>query len=175
MNIISRKEAKEKRLTRYFTGKPCPHGHISERYVYNWNCVDCNAEGMFKYLKNEKHREVRNERSRKWRKENLEKSKEQLRNWRHANPEKANALHAKRRASKLQRTPSWTNLEDIRMWYEVAEVLSRSGVKFHVDHVVPLQGKTVSGFHVENNMQVIPSYLNVSKNNQWNWEIQSHE
>lgn len=109
--------------------------------------------------------------NRKWQQEN----REYFSKWREENPDKVNAFNAKRRASKLQRTTAWANFEDIRMWYELAEVLSRSGIKFHVDHVVPLQGKTVSGLHVEDNLTVIPAYMNFSKNNQWNWEKQSHE
>ena len=41
MQIITRKEAKEKGLSRYFTGKPCKHGHMSERTVCNSGCVEC--------------------------------------------------------------------------------------------------------------------------------------
>lgn len=40
--IVSRKEAKERGLKRYFSGIPCRHGHISERYVSSRGCVDCN-------------------------------------------------------------------------------------------------------------------------------------
>lgn len=28
-------------LTRYFTGRPCPAGHIAERSVSNYQCVAC--------------------------------------------------------------------------------------------------------------------------------------
>lgn len=38
---ITRKEAKAQNLTRYFTGKPCKHGHNSERFVSNGECVYC--------------------------------------------------------------------------------------------------------------------------------------
>lgn len=40
MQIIKRKEAKEKGLKRYFTGKPCKHGHVVERLVYG-GCIEC--------------------------------------------------------------------------------------------------------------------------------------
>jgi len=30
-------------LTRFYTGKPCKNGHITERYVSNKQCVSCNA------------------------------------------------------------------------------------------------------------------------------------
>jgi len=42
--IITRKEAKAKGLKRYFTGKPCKRGHISERLVCNKGCIECELE-----------------------------------------------------------------------------------------------------------------------------------
>lgn len=41
MKIISRKEALAAGLLYYFTGKPCPHGHIRERYVSVHACRGC--------------------------------------------------------------------------------------------------------------------------------------
>src|ERR1019366_1843671 len=39
--IISYKDAKARGLKRYFTGKPCKHGHLSEKFVSNCCCVTC--------------------------------------------------------------------------------------------------------------------------------------
>jgi len=39
--IISQREAKAKGLNRYFTGKPCKHGHVSLRKVSNFTCLEC--------------------------------------------------------------------------------------------------------------------------------------
>src|ERR1035437_4914004 len=36
----SRQEAKANGLARYFTGQPCPHGHIAERYT-SGSCAEC--------------------------------------------------------------------------------------------------------------------------------------
>ena len=41
MKIISRIEAQEQGLKKFFTGKPCKHGHISERRVSGGQCLEC--------------------------------------------------------------------------------------------------------------------------------------
>lgn len=41
------------------------------------------------------------------------------------------------------------------------------GFKWHVDHVIPLNGKLVSGLHVWNNIAVIPAVENIRKSNQY--------
>lgn len=42
LELIARKEAWEKGLTRYFTGQPCrARGHVAERYVSTSGCVEC--------------------------------------------------------------------------------------------------------------------------------------
>lgn len=46
MEIISRKEAKERGLKRYFTGKPCKHGHTSERNATTGKCLECHKARM---------------------------------------------------------------------------------------------------------------------------------
>jgi len=39
--IVSRKEAIEAGAKRYFTGKPCQHGHVAERQTRGTACVEC--------------------------------------------------------------------------------------------------------------------------------------
>ena len=74
-----------------------------------------------------------------------------------------------RRLAKLQRTPAWLTETDhwmIGQAYELAALRSKmTGFAWHVDHVVPLQGKTVSGLHTPYNLQVIPAAVNISKSN----------
>ena len=49
MQIISRAEAIKQGLKRYFTGKPCKHGHVAEREVFNATCVECERAAAKKY------------------------------------------------------------------------------------------------------------------------------
>lgn len=39
--IISKSEATDQGLNRYFTGKPCKYGHISERWTISGKCIEC--------------------------------------------------------------------------------------------------------------------------------------
>ena len=83
------------------------------------------------------------------------------------NKASVNARAAKRRAMQLKLTPAWAKLDEVAMFYEMAEVLSRSGVLFHVDHIIPLQGKNVWGLHTQENLQIIPAFKNVKKGNRY--------
>ena len=79
------------------------------------------------------------------------------------------ALSAKRRAAKLQATPPWLTKEHMRQieaLYVAAERLqNQDGIKRHVDHIYPLQGKTVSGLHVPWNLQILTESENTKKHN----------
>jgi hypothetical protein len=82
------------------------------------------------------------------------------RKWRQLNPEKTRAHRAKYRASKLQATPSWANLDKIEQIY-------LNCPKGHeVDHIIPLQSNDVCGLHVECNLQYLPVSDNRRKGNQ---------
>ena len=41
--IVTRAEAKLEGATTYFTGKPCPHGHIAIRYTRSCDCAACTS------------------------------------------------------------------------------------------------------------------------------------
>lgn len=44
MKVISRKEARLLGLKRFFTGVPCPRGHVADRGVVNGTCTECISE-----------------------------------------------------------------------------------------------------------------------------------
>ncbi len=82
-----------------------------------------------------------------------------------------NASYAKRRASKLQRTPKWLSEGDLKVikgFYSIAQMLSKvNNEPWHVDHKIPLQGKIVSGLHVPSNLQLMRGIDNETKRNDY--------
>src|SRR5690606_21672555 len=72
MEIISRAEAKAKGLKFYFTGKPCKHGHVSERQLSNGCCTACTAGKSSENgkLYRERHAEKLRRKNAKYRAEN---------------------------------------------------------------------------------------------------------
>jgi len=74
-----------------------------------------------------------------------------------------------REEKKRHRSPAWADLEAIRKIYEDCAALNKEhGPRsYHVDHIIPLQGKTVSGLHVENNLQILKASDNLAKSNNY--------
>lgn len=113
------------------------------------------------------HQKKREQYSRQFNEEN----KDYFTDWRQLNKGKMRAYSKKYRSIKSKATPYWlteAQYEAIESFYLHArdcEVVS--GEKYHVDHIVPLQGKNVCGLHVPWNLQVLPADLNISKSNKW--------
>lgn len=82
------------------------------------------------------------------------------------------AFHAsKRRAARIERTPPWADLDAMRAIYAEAQRLTaETGTPHHVDHVIPLQGKLVSGLHVPSNLQILTGSENSKKRNRFEIE-----
>ena len=97
----------------------------------------------------------------KWREDNKENIAAYNKRRYEANRGKFYAACRKRQAAKLNRTPSWADMNAINFFYECCP----KGC--HVDHIVPLQGKYISGLHVAENLQWLPASENCSKGNGW--------
>ena len=73
LKIISRKEAQSLGLTRYYTGKPCKHGHIAERSTINKTYIECVLlKQKEKYKNNTEYRDKRRQYSKEYVKSKLE-------------------------------------------------------------------------------------------------------
>src|SRR5437868_1278285 len=89
MEIITRAEARERGLTRYFNGNPCPRGHGGERFVSSGACCECSAARVS--ARQEAARLAREPRIPKPRKVNKEAARAATLRWREKNKEHVRA------------------------------------------------------------------------------------
>jgi hypothetical protein len=79
------------------------------------------------------------------------------------------AKAATRRSRQMKSCPDWLSKEqhvEILNIYKQCRAISKStGIPHHVDHIIPLCGKTVCGLHVPWNLNVIPASENMKKKN----------
>ena len=89
--------------------------------------------------------------------------------WRTANKDKQCAKSNRYRSSKLQATPKWLSQEQqkqIESFYWLSRLQNElTDNVYHVDHIIPLKGKTVCGLNVPWNLQIIPALDNIRKGN----------
>lgn len=179
----SAKEARDAGSKRYFTGKPCKHGHVAARWAANGDCVECARAYQRVYSKTPAQRE----------RERAYRSTPAYREWDRAysstpayrehfraysktpaRREYYRAWDSHSRALKLKASPPWLNAEHkeaIRAIYaEAARLTEATGIEHQVDHVVPLKAKDragmriASGLHVPWNLQILTAFENQSKN-----------
>lgn len=192
--IVLPSEARKLGLTWYFTGKPCPRGHVAKRQLVNGSCFGCVSE----YHKNrrktdqafvlavkervrkfkDKDREGFNanrratrvslKSDRKWIKDNLDKVRATKARWKKNNPAYGSAWVMKRETQKRRAYPVWADDEAILAIYRERDRISKeTGIEHHVDHQVPLLGKYVCGLHVHYNLQILTASDNIAKGNKW--------
>jgi len=158
----------KKPLIEFYKQKDCLDGHRSKCKL----CTKETKKQRYKVVKEEykernriwKEANDRTEYHAKYRQKNKEKIKQYFANSRHISAKNRSI----RRSRLLQRTPQWltaTDLFEIECIYKYCGALRDVGLKYEVDHIIPLAGKNVSGFHVPANLQVIPMVDNRQKAN----------
>lgn len=100
--------------------------------------------------------------------ENPEKYKQRSQEWRRKayaeRTEMFTEWGAKRRAREA--FPAWADRFIVKEMYDLARMRTKcTGVRWEVDHIVPLQNELVCGLHVEHNLRVIPATVNRAKGN----------
>lgn len=145
--------------------------HSSNKDGLQYQCKACRITTCaVSYKKASPERiKKKNKITQQWREKNKERRKEYNQVYAKQHQAKRTSLERKRQAAKLNRTPAWlTDFDKLKIecLYQVAAMRTReSGYAWHVDHIIPLQGKTVSGLHVPSNLRVIPATENLRKNN----------
>lgn len=109
-----------------------------------------------------------------------ERAKQYTAEWRARNPDKVKAHKRKfqeenrahrsfyertREATKAKATPPWADLDAIKGMYELCGIFRRAGLDLHVDHIIPLKGRSVCGLHVAENLQLLHATANMQKKN----------
>lgn len=176
---------------RYHKGDVREDGKVFRTYAKNRSgkVVECwcSPEAWARLVERDKTRgrlyaEKARERAKQWAEANPDKAAEHRKKrsasplqkaarkrWADKNKAKTMELTRLRQARKQQATPRWLSPCDrwaIEQAYELAKLReAATGMKWHVDHIIPLRGKNVCGLHVPDNLQVIPAVINSQKSN----------
>lgn len=125
-----------------------------------------NPDRLKKYDKRyyEENKEKRALNSAKWIAANQERRKKIMKDWYATNPH-LNAFYSSKWRKECRRaTPEWANWQEIAQIYDDSTALTKeTGIQHHVDHICPVQGKTICGLHIHQNMRIIPATENVKK------------
>ncbi len=126
-----------------------------ERLKYNKKYYKENAEKIKKI-------------SKRWADANVELVRSYKKKYQNGNYEKFVALQQKRLVHCLPKWLTKKELKQIRQLYRIAREMSKiTGIKHHVDHVIPINGETVCGLHVPSNLQILTAAANAAKSNKY--------
>lgn len=103
-------------------------------------------------------------------KTNPDPQKARTKAWQQKNPHKAAMLTRRYNLRSFMATPSWSETDQIQDLYLMRDTINdkynlKGNESVQVDHIIPLQGKLVSGLHVIANLQLVDKAYNSSKGN----------
>ena len=164
--IISRAEAKAQDLKHYFTGKACGKGHVCDRYVSSWSCVECDREKSRESSKRwrDENPEKSRAQSKRWKTDNPEKHRANVKGWKKENPYATQAINHNTRAKKAG-VPGRLTADDVASVYEeYGHTCATPGCgatdDLTLDHIIPTSRR---GHNVRENLQVLCRACNRSK------------
>lgn len=161
--IPDRQDALEKGRVHYKTSRPCVRGHLALRLTKSGDCTEC------KRIRQSSKSGAA-----------LDRHKKQKRSWEKLKY-RTDVTYRARVISKTvaydkrctQATPKWADLERIDEVYRRCISWSYvTGIKCHVDHIVPLKGENVCGLHVHYNLHVMSARRNAAKGNSFSMKAE---
>ena len=169
--IISLAEARAIGYKRYFTGKPCKRGHVSERYTNSKHCIQClkerNKSPAFRAYYKKYYRQYidsQNEETRAYRSA-VQRHKYRTK-WRF------NARHnSKLRKRRIKRATINCPLDQIKvqqLYLDAKRLRAETGKNYNVDHIIPIVHEVVCGLHCFANLRIVPYRANAAKGNTFN-------
>jgi len=180
-------ECLAKRRREYMREWAAQNPDLKKKRAADWYAD--NREEVIERVRANYHKDIEKsrQRARDYAAENRLAARERVKKWKQANPEQARLndlnrdpvkLHsakAKYRAARRMACPPWVDVAHMARIHEVyrlrREISEKTGVVHEVDHIVPLQGKTVCGLHVWWNLRVIPREENNRRPRIWSDDV----
>ncbi len=79
--------------------------------------------------------------------------------------------HLKKHKTRSGCIPKWLTKKHkndmINIYQKASDIQAKTGIKMHVDHIIPIHGINICGLHVPENLQIIPRYENLKKSNKY--------
>ena len=125
---------------------------LSGKQYTTRRCRDCTNKTQRKYNKVKGHKVMK-----KWQEENREYLRAYQREYYKDKYGERNAKHERR----LKERYIYNDMDEIQKFYR------NCPTGFHVDHIIPHNGKNVSGLHTVNNLQYLSATENLRKYNKF--------
>ena len=133
--------------------------------LHSW-CKSCKHQSGADW--NRRNKQRHSELNAQWYEENKEQHLSNSKTWYENNKARKLMTVTAREKRCIQATPSWVDKSKTLDFYTEAKRLTeKTGIPHEVDHIIPLNGKNVSGLNVPNNLQILTREENRRKANKY--------